>query len=304
MEIHFWGNRGSIPSPGRDTVRYGGNTTCVEIRNGDDYILVDAGTGIRLAGQHIIRERGGNQDIPLLITHTHWDHIQGLPFFIPAFVPGNRLRIFGPHNHQTPFDRVIADQMQYSYFPVNFAQLRADISPRTLHEKESFQLGSIKVTPKYVNHPVPTLAYRFEVDGKSIVFLTDIEPYRDVIYGGVCPDEDEREEFEDVQRTVIEQNNKIVDFARDSDILVIDAQYTHEEYERSYVGWGHTSMEDALRIAEKAKARNVVFCHHDPNRTDAELDELIGHHEEVLGKKRGHSIQTLRGAQEGSTLKA
>jgi len=304
VEIHFWGNRGSIPSPGPDTVRYGGNTTCVEIRNGDDYILIDAGTGIRKAGEHIIRERGGNQDIPLLITHTHWDHIQGLPFFIPAFVPGNRLRIFGPHNHQTPFDRVIADQMQYSYFPVNFAQLRADISPRTLHEAEAFQLGSITVTPKYVNHPVPTLGYRFEAEGKSIVFLTDIEPYRDVIYEGVCPDEDEREEFEEVQRTVTEQNDKIVHFSEKADILVIDAQYTHEEYERSYVGWGHTSMELAVEIASKANARDVVFCHHDPNRTDDELDRLIGDLSENLGKQKGCSIKKLLGATEGKTLKA
>ena len=304
MEIHFWGNRGSIPSPGPETVRYGGNTTCVEIRNGDDYILIDAGTGIRKAGEFITRERGGNQDIPLLVTHTHWDHIQGLPFFIPAFIPGNRLRIFGPHNHQTPFDRVIADQMQFSYFPVNFAQLRADISPRTLREGESFQIGSITVIPKYVNHPVPTLGYRFEAEGKSIVFLTDIEPYRDVLYDGVCPDEDEREEFEEVQKTVAEQNQRIVDFCQESDILVIDAQYTHEEYERSYVGWGHTSMRDALHIGKKSQSKVVAFCHHDPNRTDDELDRLIGEHSENLGRESGHSIQRLLGATERETIKA
>jgi phosphoribosyl 1,2-cyclic phosphodiesterase len=304
VEIHFWGNRGSIASPGPDTVRYGGNTTCVEIRNGNDFILIDAGTGIRKAGEHIIRERGGNQDIPLLITHTHWDHIQGLPFFIPAFIPGNRLRIFGPHNHQSPFDQVIADQMQYSYFPVNFSQLRADISPRTLHEGESFQLGSITVTPKYVNHPVPTLGYRFEAEGKSIVFVTDIEPYRDIIYEGVCDNEDEREEFEEVQRLVEEQNKTLVDFCRDTEILVIDAQYTHEEYERSYKGWGHTSMKEALEIGQLANARDVVFCHHDPNRTDDQLDRLIGAHSDRLGKEKNVCIKKLLGATEGSTLKA
>ena len=304
MEIHFWGNRGSIPSPGPETVRYGGNTTCVEIRNGDDYILIDAGTGIRKAGEFITRERGGNQDIPLLVTHTHWDHIQGLPFFIPAFIPGNRLRIFGPHNHQTPFDRVIADQMQFSYFPVNFAQLRADISPRTLREGESFQIGSIKVIPKYVNHPVPTLGYRFEAEGKSIVFLTDIEPYRDVLYEGICPSEDEREEFEEVQKTVIQQNQKIVDFCDQSDILVIDAQYTHEEYERSYIGWGHTSMRDALQIGKTSGSKTVVFTHHDPNRSDDELDRILGEHSEQLSKESGHSVTKLLGATERTTLKA
>ncbi|MEC7239719.1 MAG: MBL fold metallo-hydrolase [Myxococcota bacterium] len=304
MEIHFWGNRGSIPSPGPETVRYGGNTTCVEIRNGDDYILIDAGTGIRKAGEFITRERGGNQDIPLLVTHTHWDHIQGLPFFIPAFIPGNRLRIFGPHNHQTPFDRVIADQMQFSYFPVNFAQLRADISPRTLREGESFQLGSITVIPKYVNHPVPTLGYRFEADGKSIVFLTDIEPYRDVLYDGICPSEEEREEFEEVQKTVIQQNQRIVDFCKETDILVIDAQYTHEEYERSYIGWGHTSMRDALQIGRSAGAKTVVFTHHDPNRSDDDLDRLLGEHAEQLGRESGHSVKQLLGATERTTLKA
>ncbi len=303
MEIRFWGTRGSIPVPGPDTVRYGGNTTCVEIRHGDDYIIVDSGTGIRSCGNLLLRERGGNLDIPLLITHTHWDHIQGLPFFAPAFIPGNRIRIYGPHNHESSFDRVLAGQMQYSYFPVNFSQLKADISPRTLRDLVSFQIGGITVSPKYVNHPIPTLAYRFEADGQSIVFMTDVEPYRDIIYNGVCPDEGEREDFEEVQRAVADQNQALIDFAESADIFIIDAQYTKEEYERQHIGWGHAAMEAAISFARKARARELVFFHHDPERSDDELDRLVGFYGDELGREKGCSISQLRAAAEGAIFK-
>lgn len=304
MEVQFWGTRGSIPTPGLETVRYGGNTTCLEIRHKDDFIIIDAGTGIRALGNKLLRERGSTSDVHLLITHTHWDHIQGLPFFLPAFIKGKKLRIFGPHNHQSSFDKVLADQMQFSYFPVNFSQLQADISPRTLHELESFEIGSIKVTPKYVNHPVPTLAYRMESDGKSITFMTDVEPYRDILYGGVCPSEDEREEFEDVQAAVREQNQQIVDFAKGSDILIMDAQYTKEEYLNGRVGWGHTSIEDAIDIGIAAGVTQLLLFHHDPDRTDEQLEALVNLHRERLSEMPNCPIEFLDGAEEGKTFVA
>ncbi len=304
MEIVIWGTRGSIASPGPETVRYGGNTTCVEIRNGDDFVLVDAGTGIRPCGDNILKERGMQNDIPLFITHTHWDHIQGFPFFVPIFIPGNRIRIFGPHNHTRPFPEVLAGQMQYSYFPVNFAQLQAEMEYGTLHDLEEVQFGSIKVISKYVNHPVPTLAYRFESADKAIVFMTDCEPYQDILFNGVCPSEDEREEFEEVQAAVAQQNQALVDFAKDARILVMDAQYTRAEYEDGKTGWGHTSMEEAVALGEKAGVRDVLFFHHDPGRTDNDLDRIIGGLETKMSQKPTSSVKKLGGAREGHEFKA
>ena len=303
MEIYFWGTRGSIATPGPDTVRYGGNTTCVEIRDGDEFILIDAGTGIREAGNYILKERGMKNHIPLLITHTHWDHIQGFPFFVPAFIPGNSIELMGPKTHEQPFEKIMRSQMQYSYFPVNFSQLGSQIKSRTVDEV-SFHIGSIKVTPKYVNHPIRTLGYSFEKDGKKIVFLTDFEKYFDVIFGGEPPeDEFEMEEYDEVQATVAEQNQAVVDFCSGADVMVMDAQYTHDEY-LTKRGWGHTSMEDALEFGRQAQVRDLVFCHHDPERTDDKLDELIGHYSEILGKEKSCPITNLYGTREKWGLKA
>ncbi len=303
MEIYFWGVRGSIAAPGSTTVRYGGNTTCVEIRDGNEFILIDCGTGIREAGLSLMKNRGTGIEIPILITHTHWDHIQGFPFFVPAFIPKNKIHMIGPTMFDTPFDHVMSNQMQYSYFPVNFNQLCSEITYESIMETP-FMLGSIKVVPKYVNHPVRTLAYRFEKDGRTICFLTDVEPYRDVIYGGIPPeDEDELDEFEEIQQTVQEQNDGLVGFCKNADVLVIDAQYTHAEYETK-LGWGHTSMEDALSIAHRANARDVVFFHHDPMRSDDELDKLLEIYREHVKGFGQTTIRSLNAATEGQSFSA
>ena len=304
MEIFFWGTRGSIPCPGPDTVRYGGNTTCVEIRAGGQRIIVDAGTGIRKAGGNLIAEDGpSGNEIHMLMTHTHWDHIQGFPFFVPIFIPGNQIHIRGPHMPMESFDDVIRKQMQYSYFPVKYGELGANLKTSTLRQ-EPFQIGPITVTPKYVNHPVVTLAYRFDYDGKSICFLTDVEPYRDVLYNGICPSEDEREEFEEIQALVASQNQSLIDFTRDTDLLVLDSQYTHEEYLDGKIGWGHTSMEDSIEIARQGNAKHLVFAHHDPERTDDQLDRLLGHYREQLGAEKGCTIQELSASIEGKSFHA
>ncbi|MBW7876060.1 MAG: MBL fold metallo-hydrolase [Candidatus Cloacimonetes bacterium] len=303
MEIFFWGVRGSIATPGPTTVRFGGNTTCVEIRDGNSFILIDCGTGIREAGTFIMKNRGMGIEIPILITHTHWDHIQGFPFFIPAFIPKNKIHMVGPSMFDTPFDQVMAAQMQYSYFPVNFNQLGAEISYEAAQE-QSLILNGFKVTPKYVNHPVRTLAYRVEKDNKVICFLTDVEPYYDVIYGGKAPeDEDELQDFLEVQETIEEQNQGLVEFCRNADVLVIDAQYTHAEY-MTKRGWGHTSMDDAVQIAHKANARQVLFFHHDPTRHDNELEKLLDVYRQQVDQLTNTSIVSLGAATEGIAVKA
>ena len=209
----------------------------------------------------------------------------------------------GPKTHEQPFEKIMRSQMQYSYFPVNFSQLGSQIKARTVDEV-SFQIGSIKVTPKYVNHPIRTLGYAFEKDGKKIVFLTDFEKYYDVIFGGVPPeDEFEMEEYEEVQATVAEQNQAVVDFCEGAEVMVIDAQYTQEEYETKK-GWGHTSMEEALEFGRQAKVRDLVFCHHDPERTDDQLDVLLGKYSEILGKEKNCPISNLYATKEKWSLKA
>lgn len=303
MEITFWGVRGSIATPGKNTVRYGGNTTCIEVREGRNFVFVDCGTGLREAGTYLLKNYGVGIEIPILITHTHWDHIQGFPFFVPAFIPKNHIHMIGPVMFDSPFDQVIAGQMQYSYFPVNFNQLGAEISYESTQE-QAFSINGITVIPKYVNHPVRTLAYRFEKNGKVILFLTDVEPYYDVIYRGVPPeDEDEMQDFLEVQQTVAEQNAALIEFCRNADILVIDAQYTHAEYQTK-LGWGHTSMDDAIQIAHKANARDVVFFHHDPTRSDDDLDKLLDVYRAQIDKLGQTSIRSLTAATEGVTLKA
>ena len=298
MEIVIWGTRGSIASPGPDTAVYGGNTTCVEIRNGDDFLIVDAGTGIRVCGNNLLKTRGPQNNIPLFITHTHWDHIQGFPFFIPIFIPGNNVQIYGPHNHTQSLKDVMEAQMQFSYFPVNFAQLQANIEYESLSEMQPVQIGSIRVLPKYINHPVPTLGYRFEFEDEVIVFMTDCEPYRDILYNGECPAEEEREEFEEVQAAVAEQNQGLVDFAQGADVFVMDAQYTQEEYEDGKVGWGHTSMEDAISIAERANVRQLLLCHHDPDRKDEVIGRLVEVYRADLASRPESSIEFLDAARE------
>jgi phosphoribosyl 1,2-cyclic phosphodiesterase len=274
----------------------------VEIRAGGTRILVDAGTGIRKAGYNLIGEDGpSGNEIHLLMTHTHWDHIQGFPFFVPIFIPGNHLHIRGPQLPMESFGDVIRGQMQYSYFPVKYRELGAKLDTSVLRE-ESFMIGDIKVTPKYVNHPVVTLAYRFEHAGKSICFMTDVEPYRDVIYDGICPSPEEREEFEEVQVLVAQQNQRLIDFAKDTNLLVLDAQYTHEEYLDGKIGWGHTSMEDAVEMGRQAGTKHLVFAHHDPDRTDDALDRLVGHHQEILGSEKGCPIQELSATVEGTGI--
>lgn len=301
MEAFFWGVRGSIATPGSETTYFGGNTACVEIRHGDDFIIVDAGTGIRVCGNHILKNRGMKNDIKILITHTHWDHIQGFPFFAPAFIPGNMIEIIGPAQYDASFEDLLSKQMQYSYFPVNYSQLGADLYHRDIMEG-TIEVNGFKVTAKAVNHPVRTLAYRFERAGQVIVLVSDSEPYYDMIFHGVAPeDEEEMAEFDEVQKTVAEENQKMIDFCADADILIHDAQYTLAEYP-SKKGWGHTPMDMVVEVAKKAKAKNVLFFHHDPTRTDEELKRLVGHFQNELSNCSG-ALKSLEAARELTSVK-
>jgi len=257
MLVRFWGVRGSIPAPGPATARYGGNTPCVELRAGGRLLIADAGTGIRALGDALIRESaaaGAPVQAHLFIGHTHWDHIQGLPFFVPLYRPESLITLYGVHGTTKSFRDVIAGQMSSAYFPVRPEDLPAKPAFVELHEP--IDVGPVKVSFHYLNHPGITIGFRFEHEGKSVVYLSDHEPYSKL---------NARGEFTDKEDAAVAR------FAQNADLLICESQYTAEEY-RLRRGWGHSTFEDVLDLAERAAAKKLALFHHDPSHDDAAMD--------------------------------
>lgn len=267
MKITFWGVRGSIPSPGPKTVRYGGNTTCIAVETDEgELIILDAGSGIHILGQTLLKR------LPLkcsiFITHTHWDHIQGLPFFVPLFIPKNEIHIYGTFD--PVYDRDIKDilgrQMEYCYFPVREAELRADIRHTVLRERQTVETGSAKVTPVMMNHPVLCFGYLVESNGQRIFFTGDNEPLYN-IYG---PEDDYYEEYE---KLIADKNSMVTEAVRGVDALIADAAYTAQEYPTKK-GWGHGTFDSCIAMAKDCEAKALYLTHHDPLRSDEDLDNI------------------------------
>jgi phosphoribosyl 1,2-cyclic phosphodiesterase len=267
MKFKFWGVRGSIPSPGPNTVKYGGNTTCIEIRtDGGDLIILDAGTGIHALAQNLLKEMPINAHI--FITHTHWDHIQGLPFFIPIFIPGNRISIYGgldPVTHEQ-INRALTVQLQYSFFPIQEAQLKARINYLTISAGIPVKVGSATVTPIILNHPVLNFGYRIDCDGQSIFFTGDYEMQLNIYQ----PDDEDHAQF---QCYIEEQKKEVLLAMKDVDALIIDSPFTKSEYASKH-GWGHGTYDSAIELSRAANAKRLFLTHHEPTRTDAELDKI------------------------------
>ncbi len=269
MKIKLWGVRGSIPCPGPTTVRYGGNTSCIQVINEkklDECIILDAGTGIRELGAAIMAT-GEKPKIHILLSHTHWDHIHGLPFFLPLFVPGFDVIIYGPVHYEKKLSEILASQMDYAYFPVRAAELLSSISYIDLKE-QPLSLGGFDIQSRYMNHPVMTLGYRFSEGGKSFLYTGDNEPYANFQKNGETLDDEDLDDF------VEEQNNRVVEFMRDLDLLIADSQYTDEEY-LTKKGWGHSSVGHVVNTATKAKVKKLVLFHHEPMRTDDQLETML-----------------------------
>ena len=278
MKVRFWGVRGSIPSPGQVTQKYGGNTACTEIRVGEEerLIIVDAGSGIRNLGNYIM-----GYDLPkgpikadIFLSHTHWDHIMGYPFFTPIYIPGSKLKVFGPVSFEDdPLEEVVGGQMKYRYFPVNLGELASDVEYVRLKENPSIDLGDgLHLSTKLLNHPITALGYRFEYNSKVVCTCYDTEPFRNLfITDPEHPDYDEAMAYEG-EEVAKEQNQAIEDFFKGADLLIYDAQYTQEEYDNGRLNWGHTSMEYAVEAANRAGVKKLALFHHDPDRSDDELD--------------------------------
>jgi phosphoribosyl 1,2-cyclic phosphodiesterase len=281
LKVKFWGVRGSIPCPGPSTVKYGGNGACLEVRVGssEKIIIIDAGTGIRDLGNYLVKNDlpNGPLDIDLFLTHTHWDHILGFPFFMPIYIPTTRLQVFGPVSYEDdPLEDVVAGQMRYRYFPVNIGEVSSKIKYIRLKENPEIDLGNgLKLATRILNHPVLSLGYRFEFQGKVFCTCYDTEPFRNLfITDPDHPDYDEAMASEG-EMVAEEQNRALEQFFAGADLLVYDAQYTQNEY-ADRVGWGHSTQEQAINAARRAKVKKLALFHHDPDRTDKQIDELAG----------------------------
>ncbi len=256
MRIEFWGVRGSIASPGPDTAAVGGNTSCVEVVCGSTRLILDAGTGARKLGDRLLAEAaktGGAVEATLLLSHLHWDHIQGLPFFVPAYVPTTKLDIVSPANAIMPIRDALAHQMSAPVFPVHLDELGARIGLRELKSGDGLMVGEARVRCVRLNHPGGVHAYRIDHAGKSVVYATDTEHY-------ACVDP------------------ALLRLAEGADVLIYDSQYTPEEYRgdggRPKVGWGHSTYVAGAEIARAAGVGQYVLFHHDPTRTDAGVLDL------------------------------
>ena len=257
MYVRFWGTRGSIASPGEGTTRYGGNTSCVEVRAEDGTVIVlDCGTGARELGLHLVRTLPSPMRLHLFIGHTHWDHIQGFPFFVPAFLPGAELNVYAPLGFQQSLEEAMAGQMEYSYFPVKLRDLRSRIHFTEL-EEGFFRVGDVLVETQYLNHTAPTIAYRMTSAGATVAYVTDHEPFWTSEDGILHHPGDQRH----------------ISFMRGADLVIHDAQFTNEEY-ANRLGWGHSTIEYATDVALAAGVKRLALFHHDPGHDDTVMDRL------------------------------
>ncbi len=289
MRIRFWGTRGSIPRPGPETVRYGGNTSCVEVRSDDGTrILLDVGTGahelgIALRDEAAAERLGGH----LLIGHTHWDHIQGFPFFAPFFERGGQWDVYAPGGRTQHIEDTLAGQMSYDYHPVTVDSFDAAVRFHDLREGR-FECGRVRVSTRYLNHPALTLGYRLEADGAVLVYATDHEPHS-ILPLDAAPGAE----------PVHYEDRRHLEFLAGADVVIHDAQFTLGDFPAK-LGWGHTPVERAVDYAIAARVGQLVLFHHDPLRTDAEVDALLELARERAA--RGDFVPDVRAAAEGETL--
>ena len=283
MQVRFWGTRGSIPKCGPKVLRYGGSTACVEVlTDSGTLIVIDCGSGAHALG--LALQAGGlGRRGHLLISHTHWDHIQGLPFFAPLFVPGNKWDIYAPRGVRQSLEQTLAGQMQSTYFPVELEALGADISFHELVEGD-LEIGDARVETRYLNHPALTLGYRLSADGATVVYACDHEPHADELAGG--------------QGVIAGEDLHHAEFLANADLVIHDAQYTPAEFPAK-IGWGHSTGEYAALLCATKGARRLALTHHDPTRSDEELDALV---EAVKRSRSADAKVEIFAAAEGSTI--
>ncbi|MDH5716013.1 MAG: MBL fold metallo-hydrolase [Spirochaetia bacterium] len=273
MKVRMYGTRGIFPAAGKETIRYGGNTSCVQliVPNNNDIFILDAGTGLKTLGEKLVVNE--NQNIHIFLSHLHWDHIMGVPFFLPLYRESETVKIYSPPQIKKPLSEEIHEYIKSVEFPIPLgSKIRANLSFHEIKEK-NFEINNLKIKTMKMNHTLNCYGYRFESDGKIICYTTDHENY----YANDIENEVEVKEANNL-------NLKHNQFIYKSDILITDAQYLPEE-NKKYKGWGHSSFVDALNRAINAKVKSLIFFHHDPNRTDDQLDKISNHYRKILEEK-------------------
>ena len=293
--LKFWGTRGSIAVPGPETLRYGGNTTCVELRADGEIIVLDAGSGIRPLGIALDKEfQAQPMRLSLLITHAHWDHIQGFPFFQPAYDSKNEIRIFGFDGVGTTFRDIITEPMKAPFFPITMRQLSARMDINKLNEMK-FSLGKLDIHATFVNHPGVCAGYRIFTSSGSVAFLPDHEPYAFFLHAArgkqLSPTQ--------ARQIAADQHGALVQFLRGSEVLILDSQYTDQEYQ-THIGWGHGSISSAVSLALEAEVQTLLLFHHDPSHDDEMLDAMVESARQ-LATRSGSRLEVI-GAQQGSEI--
>ena len=281
--VTFWGTRGSIPTPGPHTARYGGNTPCVAVESsGGQVVILDAGTGIRALGLELVERQNGAVRAEILLSHAHWDHIQGLPHFKPFFAPGNAVRIWGSRQGTTSLEAILRQQMDPAVFPVPLDALSASLTVQQV-DRDEFSIGEFRVRTTKLRHPGTTLGFRLTPakggGGSSMAYVTDNE----LGPGGQY----------DVAKS---WRRDFVAFLKDVDLLIHDAMYTPAELEQ-HRGWGHSTYEEAVNLAQDAGAKKLVLFHHEPEHGDKAMDGLVAAARK-FAKTRGGSLEVVA-AQEG-----
>jgi phosphoribosyl 1,2-cyclic phosphodiesterase len=284
VQLTFWGTRGTIPTPGPQTARYGGNTACLEVTDGSgNMVILDAGTGIRGLGKQLAganSKKGIRAD--LIISHAHWDHIQGLPYFAPLFMKGNVLKVWGPKQGDVEMETILRQMMHPAVFPVPLDALAATIEVQHVHPEEQIATPGFTITAMRVRHPAVTMGYRLErKGGPSIVYVTDDElgPAGDYKVGP-------------------NWRKRFVDFIGDCDLLIHDAMYTPEEI-KGHAGWGHSTWSETVKLALEAGAKQLALFHHEPEHGDKALDEVV----QRAGDEAGKGKLKVFAATEGASLK-
>lgn len=268
--LKFWGTRGSCSVSGKEMLKHGGNTCSLEISYQSTRVIIDAGTGIRPLGLELLEK--GDRKIHLFIGHSHWDHLIGFPFFAPIFQAGKQIHIWFPEGMPRPGRDLFKELFSIEFFPVHLEQIEAELHFHTSHPKTPINIESLKIDFHQTNHPGTTHCFKIITPKQKIGYVTDnemLQGYHGPI--GEVPDE------------VFEPHLDLVDFLSDCDIIVHEAQYTAKEYTEK-VGWGHSSIPNALTLIQKTRCKHWIVTHHDPTHTDAELKSLLKETEKLIAE--------------------
>ncbi|OGR95769.1 MAG: hypothetical protein A2016_08730 [Elusimicrobia bacterium GWF2_62_30] len=270
LYVRFWGTRGSCPAPGAATARYGGNTACTEVRVGDMPLILDCGSGMRDLGNALVKEFGERPiNGHIFVGHTHWDHIQGFPFFAPLYNPRNSFTLYSVHGAHGTLESVFRGSMASDYFPIPLASLASRL--RFVEMSGPVDLGAAKVSFTHLNHPGICIGFRIDSQGRAVTYLSDHESFT---------------RLNGESDTSGRNEARISEFARGSDLLIREAQYTEEEYSRRK-GWGHSTFDDAVAGALSTGARRLAVFHHDPDHNDEMMDAHVKYCRDLASRGGG-----------------